>query len=114
MQSLSIGASLVTSFDPADSSQPIIISPTTDATTITVTESNTEILLPTGGLSTSIIQLDVPNIDNVFLDFKNRIATQPDTTKDVEISSGFTINRDINQDNNIMQMRSFSAKISAN
>jgi len=76
-----------------------IIYPDSETSSLTITESNTVLVVPTGGFSAIVLQLNVPNIENVFIDWNNRITTTA-TTKEVEVIDGFTINRDIDLDGN--------------
>ncbi|NQV39459.1 MAG: hypothetical protein HQ505_02810, partial [Nitrosopumilus sp.] len=107
-ESISFSHGTVTQKTPSTPTlaDPIIINPSSNASTITVTASNSVIVIPSGGLATTTINVNVTNTDSVFLDSSN-LATTTATTKDVTYPSGFTVNRDENSDSNLEVITTF-------
>ncbi|MGY5146837.1 MAG: LamG-like jellyroll fold domain-containing protein [Candidatus Nitrosopumilus sp. bin_7KS] len=77
---------------------PITITPSSNTKTITVAAANSVIVLPSGGLTSSTI--NVKTTGDTFLDSSSLAATTA-TTKVVTYDSGFTVNRDENNDTNL-------------
>ncbi|MCH9041875.1 MAG: hypothetical protein IIB80_06950, partial [Thaumarchaeota archaeon] len=82
--------------DSTNENTLIFSSPEID--TITVTESNTTIVVPTDGFTSSELTIDVSN-DDVFMDWNNEIVTTAEE-KTLTFSDGFTINRDTDTNGN--------------